>query len=128
MVEQLLTDTAPVTRQAVEAENTAPVTHIASDRLYDSEMRLDAGHYNAATIEVNRLLGASGLSLKRMGDVTGRIFIPPRFKRIYVDYEHGVPSCKEPTYPNSRQPTLGTFLISPTRKSCLNTSFNQDGC
>ena len=91
MVEQLLTDTAPVTRQAVEAENTAPVTHIASDRLYDSEMRLDAGHYNAATIEVNRLLGASGLSLKRMGDVTGRIFIPPRFKRIYVDYEHGVP-------------------------------------
>ena len=48
MVEHLLADTAPpVTRRAVEADNTAPVTHIASDRLYDSEMRLDAGHYNA---------------------------------------------------------------------------------
>lgn len=29
--------------------------------------------------------------MKKLGDVTESIFIPPRFKRVYVDKEHGVP-------------------------------------
>jgi type I restriction enzyme S subunit len=31
------------------------------------------------------------MPVKTLGDVTERIFIPPRFKRIYVEANHGVP-------------------------------------
>ncbi|MDE2785117.1 MAG: restriction endonuclease subunit S [Chloroflexota bacterium] len=54
-------------------------------------LRLDAGYYNAETIQAHRAMAASGLTMMRLGDVTERIFIPPRFKRVYVDEAHGVP-------------------------------------
>ena len=91
MVQTAFIDNAPVTCQAVEAHNVSPVTHIRSNRLYRAEMRLDAAHYNEDTMEAHQRLQASGLQLKMLREVTERIFIPPRFKRVYVDYEHGVP-------------------------------------
>ena len=55
------------------------------------ELRLDASFYNPRVAEALALLRRSGLEIKRLAEVTKRIFIPPRFKRIYVDRAHGVP-------------------------------------
>ena len=68
----------------------APTALIRSDRLQES-LRLDGGYYNAETAQAHSLMAASGLTLKRLKEVTESIFIPPRFKRVYVDEAHGVP-------------------------------------
>jgi Type I restriction modification DNA specificity domain len=65
---------------------------VASPWLRQSdELRLDASFYNPRLAEALSILRHSGLTLKRLSDVTKRIFIPPRFKRIYVKKTHGVP-------------------------------------
>ena len=56
-----------------------------------SELRLDASFYNPRVAEALAVLRRSGLDIRPLAEVTKRIFIPPRFKRIYVDQEHGVP-------------------------------------
>ena len=55
------------------------------------ELRLDASFYNPRVAEALAVLRRSGLDIRPLVEVTKRIFIPPRFKRIYVDQEHGVP-------------------------------------
>ena len=85
MVEALVASDTPLTRESVNVDNAAPVTRIDSTWLYRVGLRLDAGHYNRETIDAHRQLESSGLAMKRLGDVTERIFIPPRFKRVYVD-------------------------------------------
>lgn len=54
-------------------------------------IRLDASHYNPRMAKALELLRATGMELRRLDQVTERIFIPPRFKRIYVEPEYGVP-------------------------------------
>ena len=54
-------------------------------------IRLDAGRYNPRLIAAIRALRESGMRLERLADITDNILIPPRFKRIYVEREHGVP-------------------------------------
>ena len=56
-----------------------------------SGLRLDAGYYNPRTAQAIAMLQKSGVALRKLGDVTERIFVPGRFKRIYVTKEHGVP-------------------------------------
>jgi len=56
-----------------------------------SELRLDAGHYSPALAKALSLLRQSKMELRPLAEVTERIFIPPRFKRIYVEQEYGVP-------------------------------------
>jgi type I restriction enzyme S subunit len=56
-----------------------------------SELRMDASFYNPRVAEALATLRRSGLKLKTLGEVTDRIFIPGRFKRIYVKKEHGLP-------------------------------------
>lgn len=77
--------------QEVNIEPAASTSLIGSDWLYRDNLRLDAGFYNEATMQAHRAMASSGLIMKRLGDVTENIFIPPRFKRVYVDKEHGVP-------------------------------------
>ena len=56
------------------------------------ESRLDAAHYNPELLHAIRVLRDSGMKVARLGEITGDVFIPPRFKRIYVDDPaHGVP-------------------------------------
>jgi mRNA-degrading endonuclease RelE of RelBE toxin-antitoxin system len=55
------------------------------------ELRLDASFYNPRVAEALAVLRRSELDIRPLAEVTKRIFIPPRFKRIYVDQEHGVP-------------------------------------
>jgi Type I restriction modification DNA specificity domain len=56
-----------------------------------TELRLDASFYNPRVAEALAILRRSELEIQPLHRVTQRIFIPPRFKRIYVDPEHGVP-------------------------------------
>jgi hypothetical protein len=57
----------------------------------EKELRLDASFYNPRVAEALAILKRSGLTLEPLAKVTKRIFIPPRFKRIYVEQTHGVP-------------------------------------
>ena len=56
------------------------------------EFRLDAAHYNPELLKAISVLRTSGMRVERLADITDKLFIPPRFKRIYVDNPaHGVP-------------------------------------
>jgi type I restriction enzyme S subunit len=55
------------------------------------ELRLDASFYNAEVISALAALDTSGMVAKTIREVTSRVFIPGRFKRNYVDADHGVP-------------------------------------
>lgn len=55
------------------------------------ELRLDAGFYNRRVAEALIALRDSGLETMTLGEVAERVYIPPRFKRIYVKREHGIP-------------------------------------
>jgi type I restriction enzyme S subunit len=53
--------------------------------------RFDASHYNPVLAQALTMLRGSGMELRPLGDVCERVFIPPRFKRVYVAEKHGVP-------------------------------------
>jgi len=53
-------------------------------------LRFDASHYNPTLARALAMLRGSGLELRPLGDVCERVFIPPRFKRVYVVREHGI--------------------------------------
>lgn len=53
--------------------------------------RFDASHYNPVLAQALTMLRGSGMELRPLGDVCKRVFIPPRFKRVYVSAEHGIP-------------------------------------
>ncbi len=72
-------------------ESEVQITLIGSEQLHRDSLRLDAGYYNIETTRAHHAMATSGLPMKKLGDVTERIFIPPRFKRVYVDEAHGVP-------------------------------------
>lgn len=54
-------------------------------------LRIDASFYNRASLRAIAALEQSDMDIRPLGDLVDRLFIPPRFKRIYVDREHGVP-------------------------------------
>lgn len=56
-----------------------------------SELRLDACFYNPEVFEALDILGKSGMRVQPLAEIANDIFIPPRFKRIYVHSDHGVP-------------------------------------
>lgn len=71
-----------------------PLEHFSIESSWlrkSQELRLDASFYNPRVAHAIETLKKSGLTIKSLGEVTKRIFIPPRFKRIYVDREHGLP-------------------------------------
>ena len=57
----------------------------------DLKMRLDASYHDPMVNEIENRLKQCKCDLKRLRDNMGRVFIPGRFKRIYVDAQHGVP-------------------------------------
>ena len=55
------------------------------------DIRLDASHYNPGLISAINTLENCGMRLVRLESVTNDVFMPPRFKRNYVEADHGVP-------------------------------------
>ena len=90
MVSAVREATATETRAAIDWP-VAPTTVIDAHALNRNDLRLDAGYYNQETMQARQAMEASGWRMARLGDVTANIFIPPRFKRVYVDQAHGVP-------------------------------------
>ena len=81
--------------QTVPSPKTAPFstesyTMPSGSLIGSDELRFDAGRYSPRFMEAISILRESGMRLERLGD-TCNIFIPPRFKRLYVEEEHGVP-------------------------------------
>ena len=68
-----------------------PIELVDSNLLHQGGWRLDAGYYNAETMQAHLAMAESGWTMKPLREVTERIFIPPRFKRVYVDEAYGVP-------------------------------------
>ena len=64
---------------------------LPSVSLTGGELRLDAARYSPDLLDAIRVLRESGMQLARLADITDDVFIPPRFKRIYVEPEYGVP-------------------------------------
>lgn len=56
-----------------------------------NNLRLDATYYNPHAAWVLSTLDTYMMDVQPLGDVTERVFMPPRFKRTYVDADHGVP-------------------------------------
>jgi hypothetical protein len=54
-------------------------------------LRLDAGFYSRRVMRALASLEASGMKTRPLGEITERVFIPTRFKRVYVSSEHGIP-------------------------------------
>lgn len=54
-------------------------------------LRLDASYYNREVIEAVATLQRSGMEVTTLGELAKRVFIPPRFRRVYVAESHGLP-------------------------------------
>lgn len=91
MAEKILAGETPTADESLVVYNVSPTALVDSSQLYKSEARLDAAHYNEDTTDALRQLQSSGIEVEELGKVVERVFIPPRFKRIYVDQEHGTP-------------------------------------
>ena len=87
---------AQMQQQAIPSAKPAPPSTdsyvLPSGSLTGSgDLRLDAARYSPRLIDAIRTLRESGMRLERLADITENVFIPPRFKRVYVEPEHGVP-------------------------------------
>jgi type I restriction enzyme S subunit len=60
-------------------------------KVSELDERLDASFHLPIAKAAVQQLSKGKYPLVQLGDVAERIFIPPRFKRIYVNPEHGVP-------------------------------------
>ena len=63
----------------------------SADLANTPELRIDAGHYSPWIAAAMERLRDTGFKLAPLGDVTERVFFPPRFKRVYVSSDFGVP-------------------------------------
>lgn len=55
------------------------------------DRRLDASYFNPMVAKALETLRRSGMRLAPLGEITSRVFLAPRFRRIYVSREYGVP-------------------------------------
>ncbi len=69
--------------------------------------RIDAAHFNPEFLGALKSLYESGMRIERLGDITRDVFIPPRFKRVYVeDSSYGVPFIQGGQIVNYQLPDL----------------------
>lgn len=61
--------------------------------------RFDASNHVPVVNSVLSRLERSHHGVVRLGDRVDRVYVAPRFKRIYVDSEYGPPCCREVTFP-----------------------------
>lgn len=59
--------------------------------VHSKQLRLDATAYNTEVVRALNLLKELDMELPTLGEITETIFMPPRFKRTYVDDDYGVP-------------------------------------
>ncbi len=75
-----------------EAYRTPRSFSVNSERIaVTPKIRLDAGYFEERADEALNTLEATGMEISTVGELAERVFLPNRFKRYYVDSEHGVP-------------------------------------
>ncbi|AIF82368.1 restriction endonuclease S subunit [Candidatus Nitrososphaera evergladensis SR1] len=96
--EALFYDSAGLTR---EIDN--PLKNRKSFSLKSSSLdtRLDASFHNPVLIETLRMLRKSSTKLVKTKDL-GKVIVAPRFKRIYVEKEYGIPFLQGSDLPMNR--------------------------
>lgn len=57
----------------------------------DLKMRFDASYHNPTINEILQKIKGCKYPSKRLGEGLGEVFIPGRFKRVYVDRNYGIP-------------------------------------
>jgi type I restriction enzyme S subunit len=82
-------------------------------RATELEGRLDASFHIPIARAVIEQLRKGKYPPVRLGDVAIRIFIPPRFKRIYVSPEYGVPFLQGSHVLVTRSGTVGRLTLVP---------------
>jgi type I restriction enzyme, S subunit len=85
---------------------------ISGARLND---RLDASYYSPVVRSVYHKLMTGKYPLTRLGDCVSQIYVAPRFARIYVPAEYGVPFLQGSQMPLMRQYNLQYISRSKTR-------------
>lgn len=53
--------------------------------------RLDASYFNPDVAKALEALRHSGMTVKPLGDIVERVFLPPRVRRVYVGKDYGLP-------------------------------------
>ncbi|MCI0561119.1 MAG: restriction endonuclease subunit S [Nitrososphaera sp.] len=102
--------------EATEIVPTRTVEHFGvSAQLLRQSIRIDASHFNPSVAHALETLRRSGMNLVPLGEITKRVFIPPRFKRIYVDATHGIPFLQGSHIPHF-QPADIKYLSTKAHK------------
>jgi len=65
-------------------------TSIASI-LEDDGLRLDAAYFNPEVEKLLTTMNKAGMRAETLGSIASSVFMPPRFARVYVEADHGVP-------------------------------------
>ena len=82
------------TAEPVELPERTPVERFAlpSGCLFDTgDLRMDASHFNPVLLRALESLNTSGMQIETLDSVVSRVFMPPRFRRIYVGKNEGLP-------------------------------------
>lgn len=82
------------------------------------ENRLDASHHLPIVRSVVGKLGRSRVKLMSLGQTSARVSRPNRFKRVYVDSEHGLPFF-QPSYVPLYQPQQYKYLSRKANEDVL---------
>lgn len=80
----------------------------------DLNFRLDASYHNPAVRKIVDQLEDANFSIEKVGEVTDRVYIPPRFKRVYVEKEYGIPFLQ-----GSHVPLLKPFDLQYLSKKAI---------
>ena len=92
MVEAVQIADAPNSRQKQAVAAPEDTTTVRSGRLYEDDMRLDAGYHTGTVVRARYLLAESGYPIQSLEGLTERVWYPTRFKRMYAaSREHGTP-------------------------------------
>ena len=74
-----------------ETDETLQRVKVFSVNSSNLKLRLDASYHNPIAKSVQKRLKKGKYSVERIDNNIGQVFIPSRFKRIYVEKEYGVP-------------------------------------
>ena len=84
-----------------------PHPHAFTVTVSELDERLDASYHTPVVQTAVQLLHKGRYQPKHLGQLAERIYIPPRFKRIYVQKEYGLPFLRPSHLPHMRPHDLG---------------------
>ncbi|MEW6503903.1 MAG: restriction endonuclease subunit S [Chloroflexota bacterium] len=106
----------PTTPRLPASRPEMPHPKVFSIRASDLENRFDASYHVPVARTVISLLNQGEYKPIHLGQIAAKIFIPPRFKRIYVPKEYGIPFLQGSHLPQMRPYDLKYISIKANAK------------